>query len=45
MRAASGRGPQEGLIMANRHDELKADLEEVARMLSGLIKGLDKREG
>jgi len=26
-----------------RHSELKDDLEEIARMLSGLIRGLDKR--
>ena len=32
------------LELANRHRELKADLEEIARMLSGLIRGLEKRE-
>lgn len=32
------------LITAERHDQLKADLEEIARMLSGLINGLEKRQ-
>jgi len=31
------------LIERDRHDKLKADLEEIARMISGLINGLDKR--
>jgi four helix bundle protein len=31
------------LIQPNRHAQLKADLEEVSRMLSGLIGALDKR--
>jgi len=31
------------LLEAPQHQQLKADLEEIARMLSGLIKGLDKR--
>ena len=35
---------RQGLIKGNRHDQFKADLEEIARMLSGLIKGLEKRE-
>jgi four helix bundle protein len=35
---------RQGLLPANRHGQLKADLEEIARMLSGLINGLDKRE-
>jgi hypothetical protein len=26
------------LLLAARHEELKADLEEIARMLSGLIR-------
>ena len=33
-----------GLISGNDHAALKARLEEIARMLSGLISGLDKRE-
>ena len=32
------------LLAADRHRQLKADLEETARMLSGLISGLDKRK-
>ena len=32
------------LITPERHGQLKADLEEIARMLSGLINGLDKRQ-
>ena len=32
------------LMGPERHEELKADLEEIGRMLSGLINGLDKRE-
>jgi four helix bundle protein len=32
------------LITAGRHEQLKADLEEIARMLSGLINGLEKRQ-
>ena len=32
-----------GLIATPRHDELKVMLEEIARMLSGLITGLEKR--
>ena len=31
------------LITHDRHGQLKADLEEIAKMLSGLINGLDKR--
>jgi four helix bundle protein len=31
------------LLTDNAHSTLKAELEEIARMLSGLIKGLDKR--
>ena len=32
------------LLEAAQHQQLKADLEEIARMLSGLIKGLDNRK-
>lgn len=32
------------LLQPDRHRQLKADLEEIARMCSGLINGLDKRE-
>ncbi|MGB2824920.1 MAG: four helix bundle protein [Phycisphaerae bacterium] len=32
------------LLEAGRHQQLKADLEEIARMLSGLIKGLERRK-
>jgi four helix bundle protein len=31
------------LLAGQRHQQLKADLEEIAKMLSGLINGLDKR--
>jgi four helix bundle protein len=31
------------LLQPELHDQLKADLDEIARMLSGLINGLDKR--
>jgi len=31
------------LLQADRHQQLKAVLEEIAKMLSGLIAGLDKR--
>ena len=33
-----------GLIGSDTHESLKADLEEIARMLSGLIRGLDSRK-
>ena len=33
---------RQGLLKPSRHEGLKADLEEIARMLSGLIKGLEK---
>jgi len=33
-----------GLITDDDHDKLRLDLEEIARMLSGLISGLDKRQ-
>jgi four helix bundle protein len=35
---------RQGLIERDRHDKLKADLEEIAKMISGLINGLDKRD-
>jgi len=35
---------RQGLLKAERHGKLKADLEEIAKMISGLINGLDKRE-
>jgi four helix bundle protein len=35
---------RQGLPKADRHQQLKADLEEISRMLSGLINGLEKRE-
>jgi four helix bundle protein len=35
---------RQGLLLAVRHQQLKADLEEIARMLSGLINALDKRQ-
>jgi len=31
------------LLTGERHEQLKANVEEIARMLSGLIKGLDRR--
>jgi four helix bundle protein len=34
---------RQGLLTVERHQQLKSDLEEIARMLSGLIKGLEKR--
>jgi four helix bundle protein len=33
-----------GLIMSTDHAQLKAKLEEISRMLSGLIKGLENRK-
>lgn len=33
-----------GFVDEATHAQLKADLEEIARMLSGLINGLDKRK-
>jgi four helix bundle protein len=35
---------RQGLIQQHWHEQLKSDLEEIARMLSGLINGLDKRK-
>ena len=32
-----------GLIQNEKHEQLKADLEEIAKMLSGLINGIEKR--
>ena len=32
------------LLPASRHEQLKRDLEEIAKMLSGLIRGLEKRK-
>jgi four helix bundle protein len=37
-------GKRRGLIRTEDHEGLKADLEEISRMLSGLIKGADKRQ-
>jgi four helix bundle protein len=34
---------RQGLFTSERHQQFKSDLEEIARMLSGLINGLDKR--
>jgi four helix bundle protein len=34
---------RQGLLQADRHAQLRANLEEIARMLSGLINGLDRR--
>jgi four helix bundle protein len=35
---------RQGLLNPQRHQQLKADLEEIAKMISGLINGLDKRQ-
>jgi four helix bundle protein len=35
---------RQGLLQADRHQQLKADLEEIARMPSGLINALVKRQ-
>ena len=35
---------RQGLPKASRQETLKGDLEEIAKMISGLINGLDKRE-
>jgi four helix bundle protein len=37
-------GMRQRLLESQRHQELKANLEEIARMLSGLINGLDSRD-
>jgi four helix bundle protein len=34
---------RQGLLKPDAHSELKSHLEEIARMLSGLINGLDRR--
>lgn len=36
-------GRRRSLFSTARHDELKRDLEEIARMLAGLIRGVDSR--
>lgn len=36
-------GVRQRLLDAGRHQQMKGSLEEIARMLSGLINGLDKR--
>lgn len=35
---------RQGLLQADRHAQLKGDLEEIAKMLSGLITGLMNRQ-
>ena len=35
---------RQGLLAASEHEQHKANLEEIAKMLSGLIRGLDKRK-
>jgi four helix bundle protein len=35
---------RQGLLNPDQHAILKSDLEEIAKMLSGLINGLEKRE-
>jgi four helix bundle protein len=35
---------RQGLVKPDAHFELKGKLEEIARMLSGLINGLDRRD-
>jgi four helix bundle protein len=35
---------RQGLLKSDRHDQFKSDLEEIARMISGLINGLDRRK-
>lgn len=35
---------RQGLLKADHHEKLKTDLEEIAKMISGLINGLDKRD-
>jgi four helix bundle protein len=34
-----------GVLPADAHERLRADLEEISRMVSGLIKGLERRQG
>ena len=35
---------RQNLLEPPRHEQMKADLEEIAKMISGLINGLEKRE-
>jgi four helix bundle protein len=35
---------RQGLLETDRHGKLKADLDEIAKMVSGLINGLDRRD-
>jgi len=35
---------RQALLAASHHEQLKRNLEEIAKMLSGLIQGLDKRK-
>lgn len=35
---------RQGLLVADHHRQLKARLEEISRMLSGLISGLERRQ-
>jgi four helix bundle protein len=37
-------GVRQKLVDADRHQQMKANLEEIARMLSGLINGLENRQ-
>ena len=37
-------GRRRGLIESVHHDELKTQLEEIARMIAGLIKGVENRQ-
>jgi len=36
---------QRGLIDQSKHESLRADLETIAKMISGLINGLENRDG
>jgi four helix bundle protein len=35
---------RQGLLNSDSHSKLKNDLEDIARMLSGLINGLERRQ-
>ncbi len=35
---------RQDLLKSDRHAQLKADLEQIAKMLSGLINGLENRK-
>ncbi|MBN2023155.1 MAG: four helix bundle protein [Pirellulales bacterium] len=35
---------RQGLLESKGHEQLKADLEEIAKMISGLINGLERRK-